>query len=94
MPYIKDEDKKIKLRDAVQSVSGLLSDPGSLACLVATAMDEYMKTRKFGWNDLGDCYKAVDLTTQDFRRRFIDAREDQVIVENGDVYTFHNKEDI
>ena len=52
-------------------------------------MDIYMKSRDWRYSDLHDCAYAAQHSCDEFRRRFLDKREDEAIETNGDCYTFH-----
>jgi hypothetical protein len=44
-----------------------------------------MENKEFRYTTLHDCVYAVAHCSDEFRRRFLDKREDQAIQENGDI---------
>ncbi len=86
MPYIADEDRQQYDHD----LNGIeeIKTKGDLEYCIARLMDIYMKTRAYRYSDLHDCAYAAQHSCDEFRRRFLDSREDQAIDQNGDVYTF------
>lgn len=83
MPYIEE----IRRREFVMETKG------DLEYAIAKLMDEYMMGRPFNYTNLHDCCYAAGHMCDEFRRRFLDKREDYARDKNGDVFTFPLGED-
>lgn len=84
MPYIQE-----KQRDEYDSVLEQLKEiktKGDLEYCVCQLMKVFMKTRENRYSPLHDCCYAVQHCADEFRRRFLDAREDDAMKSNGDVF--------
>jgi len=53
--------------------------------LVFSVMQKFMKTRAFRYSTLHDCVYAVQHCADEFRRRFLDKRENEAREKNGDI---------
>lgn len=87
MPYIKPESRKI-LDDGLKKLEFLpipFENKGELEYCVFKLMKMYMSTRENRYSNLHDCTYAVQHCADEFRRRFLDKREDEAIEENGDI---------
>jgi len=83
MPYIK---KELRTRyDEVLKKLPELSSKGDLEYCVYKLMLHYMKDRENRYSNLHDTVYAVMHCADEFRRRFLDKREDVAIQENGDI---------
>lgn len=76
MPYTKEGERTKNSMDT----------KGDLEYRVCRLMDFFMSTREFRYSDLHDCCYAVEHAAHEFRRRFLDRREDQAREKNGDVF--------
>jgi hypothetical protein len=83
MPYIKREFREPY--DYVLDKLESIETKGDLEYCVFKLMKKFMSTRKYRYNDLHDCIKAVEHSAHEFERRFLDPREDKAIQENGDI---------
>lgn len=83
MPYIKEEDRK--RYDEVLKNIPFLSTKGDLEYCIFKLMRMYMTERKFRYSTLHDCVYASMHCADEFRRRFLDKREDDAREKNGDV---------
>jgi hypothetical protein len=86
MPYIKKEDRErynnlLVLLDSIPE----LPTKGDLEYLIFTLMKKYMKTRDQRYSTLHDCVYAAMHCADEFRRRYLDKREDQARQANGDI---------
>lgn len=83
MPYIKQE-----LRAKYDSIINLLPDidnKGDLEYIVTKIMKKFMSTRERRYSTLHEVVYAVMHCADEYRRRYLDKREDEAIIENGDV---------
>lgn len=85
MPYIKEEDRVNyqELEDMMDETT--IHTKGDLEYLIFMLMRKYMATRDYKYTELHDCVYAVQHCSDEFRRRFLDKREDEARVKNGDV---------
>jgi hypothetical protein len=87
MPYI---DKKSRDRYEASLVQYIRKMPdietkGDLEYLVFVLMQKFMKTREFRYSTLHEVVYAVMHCADEYRRRFLDKREDEARIKNGDV---------
>ena len=85
MPYI---EKKLRLKyDKVLNEIPLMNNKGELEYCVFKLMILYMKqiNRKYRYNILHAVTYAVIHAGEEFKRRFLDKREDEARETNGDV---------
>jgi hypothetical protein len=90
MPYIKQED-----RDQYKEFSECLNkstikSKGELEYLIFSCMIKYMSDKEKRYSTLHDCTYAAQHCADEFRRRFLDKREDQARNENGDIIEQEN----
>ena len=85
MPYIseKDREKYEKLYDEIWNTH--IETKGDLEYLIFSLMQRYMNTREMRYTELHNCVYASMHCADEFRRRFLDKREDDALEENGDV---------
>jgi hypothetical protein len=83
MPYTKPElrEKYFKVLDFLPSIE----TKGDLELCVFKLMRKFMETREYRYSNLHDCVYAVQHCADEFRRRFLDKREDKAREENGDI---------
>jgi hypothetical protein len=82
MPYIKKSDREY--------IDGKISPiaftcKGDLEYAIFKLMTMYMKSREFKYSELHDVVYAAAHCSDEFRRRFLDVREDQARKQNGDI---------
>ncbi|GAG83350.1 unnamed protein product [marine sediment metagenome] len=82
MPYIKKESRE--RYTALSSFPEILTK-GDLEYCIFRLMKKYMSTRDYRYSNLHDTVYAAAHCADEFRRRFLDGREDIAIVENGDI---------
>ena len=83
MPYIKSENRAtIK---SVLELMPILKTKGELEYAIFYLMKHYMKQRDYRYTELHDCVYASMHCADEFRRRFLDKREDEAREKNGDV---------
>jgi len=83
MPYIKAElrDKYDKIINQLPNID----NKGDLEYIVTKVMKKFMKTRERRYSTLHEVVYAVMHCADEYRRRYLDKREDEAIIENGDV---------
>jgi len=84
MPYIKLDERNNF--DPVLESLPRINTKGQLAYCVFKLMIRYMKDREYRYSNLHDCVYAAMHCADEFRRRFLDAREDKAMEDNGDIY--------
>ena len=84
MPYILQVNRE-KFKPALESLPEF-AYKGELEYVVFSIMRAYMSARKNRYSDLHDCTYAIMHCADEFRRRFLDKREDEAINENGDIF--------
>lgn len=86
MPYIKQEDRD-KYKNIILMLEHLpeISTKGDLEYLIFSFMKKYMNTRESRYSTLHDCTYAAQHCADEFRRRFLDKREDEAKRQNGDI---------
>lgn len=85
MPYISKQS-----REKYSLIKHLIDDlnietKGDLEYLVFLLMKKFMHTRENRYSNLHDCVYAAQHCADEFRRRFLDKREDEAREQNGDV---------
>lgn len=83
MPYIK-KSQRYNIDKILNQVKEI-KDKGQLEYMVFKLMKIYMKKREFRYSTLHDCVYAIQHCADEFRRRFLDKRENNARKANGDV---------
>lgn len=83
MPYIKRLER-LKY-DSVLSQLKSIDTKGELEYCIFLLMKLYMNDKKVSYTELHNTVYAAQHCGDEFRRRYLDKREDQVINENGDI---------
>lgn len=83
MPYIKQEDRK--KFDTVLDQLPEMKVKGELEYCIFKLMKQYMKNKERRYGNLHDTTYAAHHCGDEYRRRFLDDRENKAIEENGDV---------
>ena len=83
MPYIKQEDRE-KFTKILTQLPNLLIK-GELEYCLFFIMQSYMKDKKVNYSNLHDTVYAAQHCADEFRRRFLDKREDEARNNNGDI---------
>jgi len=83
MPYIDKNSRN--LYDYILNQFTEIQTKGDLEYIVFKLMKIYMKTRKVRYSTLHDCTYAVQHCADEFRRRYLDKREDEARKTNGDI---------
>ena len=83
MPYIKHADRLNYnyLLDQFKKIDS----KGELEYIIFSLMQIYMRDKDWRYSTLHDCVYAAAHCSDEFRRRFLDKREDEAILENGDI---------
>jgi len=83
MPYIKQLDRE-KFEEALSAMPDFLNK-GELEYVVFSLMKQYMIEKEYRYSILHDCTYAVQHCADEFRRRFLDKRENEARESNGDI---------
>lgn len=85
MPYTAPElrPKYLKILKQLPKIE----TKGDLELCVFYLMKKFMSTREFRYSPLHACVYAVQHCADEFRRRFLDKREDEAREKNGDIKT-------
>lgn len=83
MPYIRKEERG-KFDDYLDKIK-IIDTKGELEYCVTKLMKIYMSSRSPRYATLHDVVYAVMHSADEYRRRYLDKREDEAIGENGDV---------
>lgn len=85
MPYI-SVDKRLKFGSILYDLDNIeIENKGELEYLLFAILKHYMKYREFCYTQLHDTTYACQHVADEFRRRFLDARENDAIEKNGDI---------
>lgn len=86
MPYIDQESrgKYAKITNQIYDLAKI-ETKGDLEYLVFVLMKKFMKTREFRYSTLHEVVYAVMHCADEYRRRYLDKREDEARETNGDV---------
>lgn len=58
---------------------------GQLEYCIFKLMKKFMSTKEFRYSTLHDCVYGCIHAGEEFRRRFLDKREDEALEKNGDI---------
>ena len=84
MPYIKEENR-IKYDMALNQLPEI-ETKGDLEYIIFKVMKKYMKNRDFKYSTLHDTTYAAMHCADEFRRRYLDQRENEALDTNGDIF--------
>jgi hypothetical protein len=85
MPYIDAVHRK-KYTALLNILKYLeIESKGELEYLIFSLMKQFMFTRESKYSNLHDCVYATQHCSDEFRRRYLDRREDEALHINGDV---------
>jgi hypothetical protein len=86
MPYVdrNSRDKYKEINKAI-SLTDKIETKGDLEYLVFMLMVKFMETREKRYSTLHDVVYAVQHCADEYRRRFLDKREDEALKNNGDI---------
>ena len=86
MPYISEKDRdKYEEFELLINKLDKIHTKGDLEYLIFMLMRKYMNTRDYRYTELHNCVYASMHCADEFRRRFLDKREDEAREKNGDV---------
>jgi len=86
MPYISKEQRdKYHALITVLNATPEIETKGDLEYLIFSLMKKFMVTRDNKYTTLHDCVYATQHCSDEFRRRFLDKREDNARQQNGDI---------
>ncbi len=83
MPYIKPEDRP-KFDRALDQIN-TIETKGDLEYCIYRLMKIYMKGKRFCYSNLHDTVYASQHCADEFRRHYLDKREDDAKRKNGDI---------
>ena len=83
MPYIKQDDR-VKFLAALCELPEM-KNKGELEFCIYKLMNMYMDNKDERYSNLHDTVYAAQHCADEFRRRRLDAREDQAMESNGDI---------
>ncbi len=83
MPYITQEDRKKFFK--ILKLMPTISNKGELEYCIAVLQHRYMSTKVWSYTELHSAVYAAIHAGDEFRRRFLDKREDSAIIKNGDI---------
>lgn len=85
MPYI-DHMFRNKYSDILYELSNIdITSKGELEYVLFSILKLYMKDRKFCYSELHDTVYACQHVADEYRRRFLDIRENEAMTKNGDI---------
>jgi len=84
MPYIEDSLRK-KYIDVLKELPNIDTKGDLEFCITYLMKRNYMDTRDYRYSTLHDCVYAVQHSADEFRRRYLDKREDVALEKNGDI---------
>jgi hypothetical protein len=86
MPYVDQlsRERYKNLTKAIEKISDI-STKGDLEFLVFKLMKKFMTDREVRYSTLHDCVYAVAHASDEFRRRYLDIRENEALEKNGDI---------
>jgi len=85
MPYIKLDDRRKYSNITDQIAKSEIETKGDLEYLVFSLMKKFMSTREQRYSTLHEVVYAVMHCADEYRRRYLDKREDEARETNGDV---------
>ena len=83
MPYIPESERLVY--DWTLEEFANIPNKGHLEYIIFTIMKLYMKDKKWTYCNLHDTVYAVQHCADEYRRRFLDVREDEARERNGDI---------
>lgn len=83
MPYIKKELREKFSENLFYDIP--FESKGELEYYIFSIMKNYMRNRPSNYTNLHDCVYAAQHCADEFRRRFLDEREDEARLQNGDI---------
>ena len=83
MPYIKKENRQ--KYDEVLREMPYFQNKGELEYVIFYLMRQYMTNKEYRYSILHDCTYAAQHCADEFRRRYLDKRENEARETNGDI---------
>ena len=84
MPHISEERKQIYLDLKSEIIRTEILEKGDLEYIIYTLLKQYMSTREFRYGDLHEAVYGCIHAGEEFKRLYLDKREDQAISKNGE----------
>ena len=87
MPYV-DKTSRDKYKEIHKAIcfTEKIETKGDLEYLVFRLMIKFMETREKRYSTLHDCVYAVAHASDEYRRRYLDIRENEALEANGDIF--------
>ena len=83
MPYI-EPHRRVQYEDVLKELPDI-ENKGDLEFCLFYLLQQFMSTREQRYSTLHEAVYAAMHVADEFRRRFLDARENTAILQNGDV---------
>jgi hypothetical protein len=86
MPYV-DKTSRDKYKEINQAIActDKIESKGDLEYIVFRLMVKFMETREKRYSTLHDVVYAVAHASDEYRRRYLDVRENEALEANGDI---------
>lgn len=85
MPYITKTRREMYDKELNIEKLSLIETKGDLEYLIFKLMKVYMQNKSRTYSNLHDTVYAAQHCADEFRRRFLDKREDEALELNGDI---------
>lgn len=83
MPYI-TQPKRFKYKRTLESI-GFIDSKGELEYCIFKLMKIYMQNKEVNYSNLHDTVYSAIHCGDEFKRRFLDKREDEALKKNGEI---------
>jgi hypothetical protein len=86
MPYVdrNSRDKYIEVDKAISRLNSI-ENKGDMEYILFRILVKFMSTREFKYSTLHEAVYGCQHVADEFRRRFLDVRENQALESNGDI---------
>ncbi|MEM4260875.1 MAG: hypothetical protein QXG00_06565 [Candidatus Woesearchaeota archaeon] len=84
MPYIDDKERS-QYKDILDKLPDIKTKGDLEYCIFYMMRRNFMRSRDYRYSHLHDCVYAAQHCADEFRRRFLDKREDEAMIKNGDI---------
>lgn len=86
MPYVNDEQRNRYFNlNLAMDLAPDIETKGDLEYLVFRLMLKYMKSREYRYGHLHDAVYGTIHSGEEFKRRYLDKRENEAMIQNGDI---------
>ena len=83
-PYIKKNDR-YNYEEVLKELPDIETKGDLEFCITYLMKRKFMNSRDYRYSTLHDCVYACQHSADEFRRRYLDKREDVALNENGDI---------